>query len=36
LETSQFLIPDHRRPRNILNGVEHQGYSITHFSTRTP
>jgi 2-iminoacetate synthase len=33
LESSQFIIPDHRRPRDILNGIVEQGYSVTHFPT---
>lgn len=34
-ESSQFIIPDHRRPRDILGGVVQQGYSVTHFSGET-
>jgi 3-methyl-2-indolic acid synthase len=32
LESSQFLIPDHRRPLEILTAIARQGYTITHFA----
>jgi 2-iminoacetate synthase len=35
LESSQFLIPDHRRPLEILTAVANQGYTITHFAGPT-
>lgn len=32
LSSSQFVIPDHRRPREILTRISEMGYTIQHFA----